>query len=94
MASAMPNQVKEGVKRARAKILRQLSQEKRQRFHGSFVGKTLGCLTQGRDRKSGFYKGISDNYIPLFFKKPVPANTIIQARVTSLSKGLILAEPV
>ena len=59
-----PDHVPEKVKKRRVDELRQLSSEKREAFGRKFIGKPLLVLVEGKkDRRTGWMKGFSDNYI-------------------------------
>lgn len=54
--------------KARCRLLRQLGDEKRLRFYRGFIGQTLTVLVEAkRHPGSGLLKGITDNYLPVFF---------------------------
>jgi len=61
-AGGMPGQVAAREKKERAKVLRQLSGEKRRAFYSRFIDKPLTLLIEHR-REQGMLRGISRNYI-------------------------------
>lgn len=63
-AAEMPKQVPGPAKKDRARILRDLGEEKRKGFAGRFVGKELAVLIEGVQRE-GILTGFSDTYIPV-----------------------------
>lgn len=65
-AASMKGQVREEDKKRRAHLLRKLDHEKRRAFMERFMGRPLQVLLEGRvDKKTGHYKGFSQNYIPV-----------------------------
>ncbi len=64
-AAEMAGQIKESVKKKRAKILRERGMEKRRAFIARFIGNELSVLVEAKsDGAGGGLKGFSDNYIP------------------------------
>jgi threonylcarbamoyladenosine tRNA methylthiotransferase MtaB len=71
VAAKLRGYVPEPVKKQRARILRQLSAEKKRSFYSSYQKRTLPVLVEGkRDRDTGLLKGFSRNYIPVLFDGP------------------------
>ena len=67
-AALMPGQVPVAVIRERMRILRQLSDRKKQAFFERFTGADMEVLVEGRrDRSTGLLRGITGNYIPVLF---------------------------
>jgi threonylcarbamoyladenosine tRNA methylthiotransferase MtaB len=66
-AESMPLQVNGKVIKERAARLRELDEKMRRAFYNKFLGKRVSVLFEARrDKKTGFLKGRSDNYIPVF----------------------------
>ncbi len=63
LAAAMKSKTSSREKTARARMLRRLSNAKRNAFIASQTGKTLPCLIIERDKTTGCWKALSDNYI-------------------------------
>jgi threonylcarbamoyladenosine tRNA methylthiotransferase MtaB len=69
-AFSLSGHVPENIKKERARILREIDEEKRASFSSRFIGKRLSVLVEGKkDRKSGLMKGFSDNYIPILIEE-------------------------
>jgi threonylcarbamoyladenosine tRNA methylthiotransferase MtaB len=67
-AALMPGQVPAEVIRERMRILRQLSDHKKQTFFERHAGFCMDVLVEGRhDRSTGLLRGITANYIPVLF---------------------------
>ena len=63
-ASVMENQVPQYIKKARNKTLKKFAKSKNFKFREKQLNKTLKVLVEvGRDNKTGFLRGLSDNYI-------------------------------
>lgn len=68
-ASRLQGQIPEKVKKTRAAVLRDISDRKRKAFYAGFINKTLNVIAEGRGGASeGGLRGISQNYIPVYFK--------------------------
>ncbi len=65
-ASLFPGQVDDNIKKERAARLRSLGKEKCGHFNQNHLGKVLSVLIEKpRDKVSGLWKGLSNNYIPV-----------------------------
>ena len=70
-AASFPDRIHGDKVKERARLLRQLSMEKRERFYNRFAGKILPVLIESaRDRKTGLLKGFSRNYVPVLLDGP------------------------
>lgn len=68
-AATMPNQVPERIRGQRAKKLKEISDRKRINFYKSQTGEILeAVIVSKRPVKEGWYKAVSDNYIPVMVK--------------------------
>jgi threonylcarbamoyladenosine tRNA methylthiotransferase MtaB len=65
-AAGMSGRVPGDVVRERCKILRTLSDAKKNSYYKSFMGKELDVLVQSREH-DGSFRGLSRNYIPVEF---------------------------
>ncbi len=93
-ASAMKGKVPADIVNRRAAVLRETGARKRRAFAESYIGKPLSVLIEGRkDRETGFFKGFSENYIPVLVRDAVPddANRIVTALAESSESGRIIA---
>lgn len=65
-ASLMENQVDENIKKQRNKKLTELAKEKNLAFRKKFIGEKLDVLVEiSRDKKTGYLKGVTNNFIPV-----------------------------
>lgn len=68
-AATMAGQVPGDVAKQRASMLRDLGEEKNRNFAETFIGRTLELVVEGT-KSGGLYKGLSRNYLPVFFRAP------------------------
>jgi threonylcarbamoyladenosine tRNA methylthiotransferase MtaB len=89
-AEALRPRVDEKTKKERAAVLRNLGDQKREKFSRRFIGKTLPVLVeQSPDRKTGLGKGFSHNYLPVILDKhhEILVNTILNVRIEQYREG-------
>lgn len=68
VAASLPDQVPAGVRRERAKKMRELGAKRKREFYRRFVGRRVPVLVeQAVDRMAGAYRGYSRNYLPVLF---------------------------
>ena len=68
-ASEMDGQVPDHIKKERVRLLRKLSDRKKEGFYGSNLNRVLQVVVESkRDRTSGYLKGFTSNYIPVLFE--------------------------
>lgn len=82
--------VPENVKKERAAILRNLSNQKRENFALRFLEKPLKVLVEkNRDKKTGLLKGFSENYLPFLLDRHTPSsvNKIITIKAEKFADG-------
>lgn len=89
-AARMGPQVDHATKKQRAARLRTLGEEKRKAFCSSFVGSVLYVLFEHRrDPKTGWLKGLSDNYIRVIADGP---DALMGHIVPVLAEGIVEGE--
>ena len=94
-AALMQGQTGAADKKERAEQLRNLGREKRRAFMERFLHRKLQVLIEGRvDKKNGFYKGFSNNYLPVAVRNSRPdlANTIAAVTAVEIADGGIIGE--
>jgi threonylcarbamoyladenosine tRNA methylthiotransferase MtaB len=93
-AAGMQEQVPEAKKKERARLLREAGAEKRRRFAGRFIGKSLKVLIEGRiDKISGLPMGFSENYIQTAVRgEGLTANSIVAVTPVALDGERLIAE--
>ena len=68
LAAEFDGQVPDSVKKDRVKILRALSNEKKEKYYETFIDRILPVLVETkRDKKTGALRGFTRNYIPILF---------------------------
>ncbi len=91
-AATMSGQVDAGIVKERAKILRKLSDLKKEKYYGSFVGRELRVLVQSKEPNGGF-KGLSRNYIPVCISGTnCSVNREVTVRVREVAKDTVIGD--
>ena len=76
--------------------LRNLGAEKSRRFRASFIGRCLPAITLHTPQllaAGGRTSGLTDNYLPVELAASLPANRLVNVRVTGIqAEGSLLAE--
>lgn len=90
-SALMKNQIKEDVKKKRAKILISLSKKLNKKWREKFLKKTRTVLFE--QKKDGFWQGLTDNYLKVFVKNNQNlVNQILPVKLKKLYKDGILGE--
>jgi threonylcarbamoyladenosine tRNA methylthiotransferase MtaB len=86
----MPNGVSDDKVKARARLLRELSRQKRQTFHAAHLGRMFRALPEGKANGDGL-KVRTRNYIPIRvpWKGPAPADEVL-VKLERLSGDLVI----
>lgn len=92
LASSMPGQLDPGTKDERSKRLLALAVKKSRGFTRSFLGQVLTVLVERPDpQHRGFWEGLSDNYLRVFFKPAAPVKDLrgnfLEVRIGDLGEG-------
>jgi threonylcarbamoyladenosine tRNA methylthiotransferase MtaB len=84
-ANKMPNQVKDQVKRERARRMLKLAEYCRYSFCQQFLGQTMPVLWERETNlAANIYSGLTDNYIKVFaHSEKILTNTIVPAKLAS-----------
>jgi threonylcarbamoyladenosine tRNA methylthiotransferase MtaB len=93
IAAGYSDTVKEDAKKDRVRILRQLSNYKRNLFAKRFIGRKLSVLIETKpDRITGLKKGYTGNYIPVMIDSDDSnlSNRIIDVTCDNVRDGIIL----
>lgn len=68
-AEGLRNRILPETTRKRCQYLREIGQTRRRKFSEKFIGSTLEVLVEGkRDRRTGYLKGLTENYIPVLLE--------------------------
>ncbi|GAB4539130.1 MAG: tRNA (N(6)-L-threonylcarbamoyladenosine(37)-C(2))-methylthiotransferase MtaB [Thermodesulfovibrionia bacterium] len=94
VAVSLPYHVSHEIKRQRVESINGLAREKRISYISRYKDKVLDVIIEGRDSNTGYYKGISSNYIRVLVKdnglKPY-ARTLV--RGISFNNNALICEP-
>jgi len=83
-AERMPNHIPEKIKTERSAILREVSEDTRDKFLNSFIGKTETVLIEGIDGE-GIANGYGEHYIPVHFNgKGLEKNTFHKVKLVKV----------
>ena len=95
-AARMKDQVPKAIQKDRAKILRDLFEQKTEQFETSFIGSTRDVLWESSLLKEdGMYEthGLSGNYLTITTEFPKPVrNRIDTVRITERKEGKLIGE--
>ncbi len=84
-----------GVIQARARIMRELGQQKRQQFIKAQLGQVREVLVEGPADQPGHLQGLSDHYLRVAFPGPAGGrNRLIKVRLLAYQGEMLLGEAV
>ncbi|MCU0601010.1 MAG: tRNA (N(6)-L-threonylcarbamoyladenosine(37)-C(2))-methylthiotransferase MtaB [Desulfobacterales bacterium] len=88
-AGRFPDQVPPDIIKSRFKILSHISRSKKERFHQQMIGQLLEVIAENkRDHATGFLKGVSANYVKVFFDgKDGLKNRLVRCRISEVMKN-------
>jgi threonylcarbamoyladenosine tRNA methylthiotransferase MtaB len=96
-AATFSGKVSDSVVKARSHRLRELGEKKKIEFFRSQIDRSVTVLVETtRDAATGFARGLSDNYIPVFIPEPgLVENTFVDVRIVEVkSDGCVIGRPV
>ena len=83
-AEKLPDQINGRIKTERSEIIRKLSEQYREEYRKSFIGKEQVVLVE-RINDSGFATGYGEHYIPVLIKeKGLEVNTFYKVKITEI----------
>jgi len=86
-AERLPEQIHGDIKTRRSERVRELSEETRENYRRSFIGKTQVVLVE-RINQEGFATGYGENYVPIVIReKNLQTNTFYKVDITDLMQG-------
>lgn len=96
LAAGMPGQVRDQVKKERARKMLELAQNCRRKFEEQFLGQTMAVLWEKEvDVGRGVYSGLTDNYIRVFMRRDSSlANQVERVKLTGFYGQGMWGEPV
>ncbi|MCK4353232.1 MiaB/RimO family radical SAM methylthiotransferase [candidate division WOR-3 bacterium] len=81
------DEVSEGIKKERSKILRELSKRKWQEFRNQFIDKILEAHIESKP-KNGYQVGVTSNYIKVLFKSPFElGNKFVKLKIKDVNNS-------
>jgi threonylcarbamoyladenosine tRNA methylthiotransferase MtaB len=87
-AERMPEQVPESVKQKRSLVIRNISDENKQEYRRSFIGKEQIVLVEKYNPKTKMAKGYGQHYIPVeFHSEENPHNQFVPVILEAISAG-------
>ena len=92
VAAGLPGHVHGREKQRRAAELRALSDTLRLAFYRRHLGETREILLETDLGGSGLRHGLSDNYISVVTRSPLPAGSVVRARLTAIDDHQVTAE--
>ncbi|HEX2930501.1 MAG TPA: radical SAM protein, partial [Candidatus Binatia bacterium] len=95
-AASMPDLVPAGIKKIRARRMRELGAQKKRDFCTGFVGRRASVLVETKvDAASGLHRGFSRNYLPVAVSGAHGlANREVEVRLDGFQNGWLNGEPV
>ena len=88
----MNKQVAKPIKDERVKLLRTLSQTKKEEFYQHHIGTTQLVLVERQNKKSKLLQGFTENYLSVQFEGPVKlAGTVVKVKIDHLHGGELFA---
>ena len=92
IAASLPGHVHGREKRRRAAALRALGDRLRLAFYRRHLGEKRQILLENDQDGSGLRSGLTDNYISVLTRSPLPAGSIVSARLTAIHEHQVIAE--
>ncbi|MCD4763533.1 MAG: radical SAM protein, partial [Desulfobacterales bacterium] len=86
-ASSFPDKVPSKIIKERCKTMRDLGNIKKKEFYKKNIGKKVEVLIEAkRDKATGFLKGMTSNYLPIFLSgNDDLKNTIVDAKIKKIN---------
>jgi threonylcarbamoyladenosine tRNA methylthiotransferase MtaB len=96
VAASLPGQVPAAVKKERAKKMRELGAEKKERFYRRFIGRRVRVLVEeATDRASGAYKSHSRNYLPVLVRgADARVNQEVEVAIERFESGSLIGRAI
>lgn len=91
-AAKMSGQVDGNIKKQRLHDLEKIEEKNRVAFLEDQIGKVLEVLVESKSDLDGYAGGYSTNYIKVNVKDDIPANTIIDVKITHIIKGELIGD--
>ncbi len=91
-AAKMTGQVDGNIKKQRLHDLEKIEEKNRMAFLEEQIGKTLEVLIESKSDLEGYSGGYSTNYLKVNVRNHIPANTIVNVKITDIREGELVGE--
>ncbi len=91
-AAKMGDQINGNTKKNRLHDLEKIEEANRKAFLENQVGKNLSVLVESKSDLEGYSGGYSTNYLKVNVKENIPANTIIDVKITEIINDELVGE--
>ncbi|MFO3715808.1 tRNA (N(6)-L-threonylcarbamoyladenosine(37)-C(2))-methylthiotransferase MtaB [Anaerococcus cruorum] len=91
-AAKMGNQINGNIKKDRLHDLEKIEETNREEFLEKQIGKVLSVLVESKSDLEGYSGGYSTNYLKVNVKEDIPANTIIDVKITEIVNYELVGE--
>ena len=94
VAASLPDQVPNGVKKERAKKLRELGARKKKEFYRRFLGRRVSVLVEGDSNVVGGLRGYSRNYLSVAVRGATHVNEEVEVAIEALENGSLIGQAI
>ena len=91
-AAKMSDQINGNIKKDRLHDLEKIEEANRKEFLEKQIGKVLSVLVESKSDLEGYSGGYSTNYSKVNVKEDIPANTIIDVKITDIKDGELIGD--
>ena len=91
-AAKMGDQINGNIKKDRLHDLEKIEEANRKEFLEKQIGKILSVLVESKSDLEGYSGGYSTNYLKVNVKEDIPANTIIDVKITDIKYGELIGD--
>lgn len=91
-AAKMGDQINGNIKKDRLHDLEKIEEANRKEFLNKQIGKILSVLVESKSDLEGYSGGYSTNYLKVNVKEDIPANTIIDVKITEIINDELVGE--
>ena len=91
-AAKMGDQINGNIKKDRLHDLEKIEESNREEFLEKQIGKVLSVLVESKSDLEGYSGGYSTNYLKVNVREDIPANTIIDVKITEIVNDELIGE--
>ena len=91
-AAKMGDQINGNIKKDRLHDLEKIEESNREEFLEKQIGKVLSVLVESKSDLEGYSGGYSTNYLKVNVREDIPANTIIDVKITEIVNDELVGE--